>query len=143
MPLQAQRLTRPPRPSPQRYETVLRKSDPGGGGFGRRTSAETAWLDSKAAADGVQREHSVDKAAGSYEPESTTCSDGSVPLHPNSFYRMGWDAFMFVVTVFALMVDPVSLAFRPVSSYVTFLDVADVVVIVRAPALPCRPRRTP
>jgi len=45
--------------------------------------------------------------------------------------------------VFALMVDPVSLAFRPVSDYVTFLDVADVVVIVRAPALPRRPRRTP
>jgi hypothetical protein len=47
------------------------------------------------------------------EDEGQLCVNGSVPLHPNSAFRMGWDAIMFVTTVFALIADPISIAFAP------------------------------
>jgi len=40
------------------------------------------------------------------------CLDVNVPLHPYSYVRMLWDGLMFILTVFALVSDPLTIAFE-------------------------------
>ncbi|KAJ1469494.1 hypothetical protein T484DRAFT_1851571 [Baffinella frigidus] len=95
----------------QRYETVLRKDD-------MRPAAQLEDNTSNPLAAGVNAMLGV--------------GGGSVPLHPNSMPRMGWDAFMLFVTIFALIADPISLAFNQTveGAPLNFLDGADICVII-------------
>ena len=42
--------------------------------------------------------------------------DVNVPLHPYSYVRMLWDGLMFILTVFALVSDPLTIAFEAESA---------------------------
>jgi len=61
--------------------------------------------------------------------ENNSSMTGSVPLHPNSTIRMVWDSVMFVATVFALVTDPISIAFTTEESGSPFFKVSDRVVM--------------
>eukprot|EP00802_Teleaulax_amphioxeia_P002526 Tamp_02528.p1 GENE.Tamp_02528~~Tamp_02528.p1 ORF type:complete len:601 (+),score=139.13 Tamp_02528:25-1803(+) len=68
--------------------------------------------------------------AGAQVPEEGISMKGSVPLHPNSNFRMVWDSIMFVATVWALIVDPISIAFTAEDSGSDFFQISDRIVMV-------------